>query len=341
MTVAALPGNVRLRRFQIGKETTFGTVVPATLRLPGTFAPNDDPHWTFPTADTGTLDDVLPPYRLAGDFGGAYTGSADYDTMARIWAATLLGGVTPAGGGADKTWTFAPASTSQDPFEIFSGEWGDETTDQRGYGSGTINHLQLTFPEDLSPAQISADWYFSTLAYPQAVTGGLSVPASPIWLYAADTALYIDDTSGAIGGTKLANTLHGGNIDINNNLDKKRFANGSNTRFQLAGFGRGKRDVVATFTFAKSAVGIAEAVKWLNADPTKRFVSMKTISPTLIAATATHYSQEVRFSGYWTAKTEGTYGTANTTNVLTCHGVYDTGLTYPIQSVLVCAATVL
>src|SRR5674476_1680540 len=73
MTVAALPGNVRLRRFQIGKETTFGTAVPATIRLPGTFAPNDDPHVTFPTADTGTLDDVLPPYRAAGDYGGAYT----------------------------------------------------------------------------------------------------------------------------------------------------------------------------------------------------------------------------------------------------------------------------
>ena len=33
MTVAALPGNVRLRAFQLGKETTFGSAVPATRRF--------------------------------------------------------------------------------------------------------------------------------------------------------------------------------------------------------------------------------------------------------------------------------------------------------------------
>jgi hypothetical protein len=341
MTVAALPGNVRLRKFQIGKETTFGTSVPATVRLPGTYAPSDNPNVTFPTADTGTLDDALPPYRLAGNWGGAYTGQVDYDTMARLWAATLLGGVSPTGGGADKTWTFTPASTTQDPFEIFSGEWGDETTDQRGYGSGTVNHLNLVYPEDQSPVTVTADWIFSSMAYPQAVTGGLSVAANPVWMYAADTSLYIDSTSGGIGVTKLTNTMHGGNVDVMNNLDPKRFQNGSNSRFQLAGFGRGKRDVTATFTFAKSTVGIAEAVLWLNANPTQRYVALKTISPTVIATTSTPYSQDLRFSGYWTGKAEGVYGTSNTTNVLTCHGVMDTGLAYPIKAVVVCAATAL
>ena len=55
MTVAALPGNERLRAFQIGQETTFGTTVAATRRLPQTFNPAFDLHATYPTAEPGTL----------------------------------------------------------------------------------------------------------------------------------------------------------------------------------------------------------------------------------------------------------------------------------------------
>ena len=337
MTVAALPGNVRLRAFQIGKETTFGTAVNATRRLPLTFAPAFDLHVTFPTADTGTLDRALAPYKMASDINGQLTGQTAFNDLPYLFAASVMGGVTPVGAGP-YTWTYSPAYTSQDVFEIFTAEVGDETGDQYQLTDGVINQLQFAYPEDLGPIATTADWYFSAIPKgPQTGftrTGGLQVDPAPNWVYAADTSLYIDSVAGNIETTKLTNTMHSATITLNNNLDKKRFANGSNTRFQLAGFGRGARMFTAQFTFAKSTVGIAEVANWLNANPVERFVGLKTISPA-IAGAGTPYSLDIRFAGFWTTNTYGTYATGNTTDVLTCEGFIDQTLAYPfwIQAV--------
>ena len=329
MPVAAIPGNVRLRAFQLGKETTFGTPVTATRRFPWKFNPTIQPHWTWPTADTGTIDQAINPYRLAGDFTGQATGSLAYNDAPYLWAALTKSGVTP----ASNVWTYTPASTSQDSFEIFSAEWGDETTDQYQLGSGVLEKLQLQFPENLGPAQITADWRFALVNYPHA-KAALSVDFAPVWVYGADTSLYIDSAAGSIGGTKLSNTMHAVTIDITNNLDVKRFQNGSNTRFQNAGYGRGLRSFTSTFTFAKSTVSLTEVADWLNASPIERFLSLKTVAPDIIPTTVLQYSHEVRFAGYWFTNTAGTYGTANTTNQLVCEGFLDQTLTYPFQAIV-------
>ena len=331
MTVAALPGNVRLRAFQIGKETTFGTAVPATRRLPLTFAPNFDLKVTFPTADTGTLDRALAPYKMASDINGQLTGPLAYNDAPYLFAAAVKGGVTAVGGGPSYSWTYQPAYTSQDVFEIFTAEVGDETGDQYQLSDGVINQLVETFPEDMGPVTVAADWYFSAIpGGPNTSftrTGGLQVDPAPTWAYAADTSLYIDSTAGNIETTQLTNTLHGATLTLSNNLDKKRFANGSNTRFQLAGFGRGLRTLTAQLTFAKSTVGIAEVANWLNANPVERFVGIKTVSPA--TTSGANYSLDIRFAGFWTANTYGTYATGNTTDVLTCEGFIDQTLAYP------------
>lgn len=335
MTVAALPGNVRLRAFQLGKETTFGTTVNATRRFPWTFTPAYDLHVTFPTADTGTLDRALAPYKLASDINGQAVGPLAFNDAPYLWAALVKGGVTAVGGAAPYTWTYTPAYASQDVFEIFTAEAGDDAESYQ-LSDGVINQLQLQFPEDLGPVQVTADWYFS------AITAGptgfsrqaLNVDFVPTWMYAADTSVYIDSTAGGIEGTKLTNTVHGSTITINNNLDKKRFQNGSNTRFQLAGYGRGERLFTTTFTFAKSTAGLAEVANWLNANPVERFLGIKTVSPS-IAGGSTPYSQDIRFAGFWTARTDGTYGTANTTDILTCEGFIDQTLAYPFNVAVV------
>src|ERR1019366_2025953 len=185
MPVAAMPGNVRLRKFQLGKETTFGTSVAATRRFPWTFVPKIDPHWTFPVADTGTLDEAINPYRAAGDYLGTATGSLAFNDLPYLWSALIKSGVTPVA----NVWTFQPASTSQDPFEIFSAEWGDETADVYGFGDGVLDKLKIDFPENLGAAQITADYRFATVTYPQ-TPAALSVDQSPAWAYAADTSYY-------------------------------------------------------------------------------------------------------------------------------------------------------
>jgi hypothetical protein len=330
MPVAALPGNVRLRAFQLGKQTTFGTPVNATRRFGWRYAPTVDPHWTFPDTDTGTLDQGLPPYRMATDVTGAATGPLAYDDAPYLYGALVKGSVTP----SSHVWTYQAASTSQDSFEIFSGEWGDEVAaDNFAYGDGVLDSLQLVYPEDLGPIQVTANWRFGSVTYPQ-TKQVLSVDASPVWAYAADTSLYINDSAATIGNTQLTNTMHSGTVTISNNLDVKRFANGSNTRFNVAGYGRGLRTFVAEFMFAKSTAGIAEAAKWLSANATTRYLSVETISPTLVPTTVIPYSHKLRFAGFWFTRTESTYGTANATITLVCNGYYDPTLAYPFTAIV-------
>ncbi len=229
-------------------------------------------------------------------------------------------------------WTYAAASTSQDQFEIFTGEWGDDVTaDNFQYGDGVLEHLQLVYPEDLGPIAITADWRFGTVTYPH-TKQVLSVDPAPVWAYAADTALYINDTAATIGITQISNAMHSATIDITNNLDVKRFANGSNTRFAVAGYGRGRRAFTATFKFAKSTQALVEAADWLNANATTRYIDVVTNSIVTIPTTATNYAHSIKFGGFWFTRTESIYGTANATFDLVCQGYFDQTLAYPFTA---------
>ena len=127
---------------------------------------------------------------------------------------------------------------------------------------------------------------------------------------------------------------------VNNNLDVKRFQNGSNSRFQAAGYGRGARQFTVTYNFAKSTAAIAEVAKWLNANPQERFASIRTDS-VAAAQAGINYSQHILFSGYWFTRTESTYGTANTGVQLVCQGWLDQTLTYPFSVSVVNTLTAL
>lgn len=334
MPVNAIPGNIHFRAYQLGKETSFGTPVPATVRLPWRFVPTVDPHWTPPDVDTGTLDPALPPYRTATDVTGTSTGPLDYNSAPYLWAALIKGGVTPSGG-TDKTWAFAASSTTQDPFEIFTGEHFDDVAgnDYR-YGSGVLESLQLTYPQDLGPIQTSASWRFATVDYPQAHTTGLSVDPAPFWTYGADTSLYIDTTAGGIGGTQIVDTMHDATVTITNNLDVKRYANGSNTRFEVAGYGRGGlRALETVFTFAETTQGLVEAAKYLATNPARIYVSLKTQGVDAIVP-GTYYSHDLRFAGYWFTNAESAVN-QNAALTLTCRHVYDTTLAYGLSATVV------
>ena len=298
-----------------------------------------DPHWTWPTSDTGTLDEALPPYRMAVDVTGTATGPLAYNDAPYLWAALVKGGVTPTGGGTAKTWLYTPASTSQDIFEIFTGEWGDDTADQFQYADGVLNQLTLTFPQDLGPITVGADYRFASVIYPQARTGGLQVDPAPTWAYAADTSYYFNDTAGAIDTTQLTDSVHDVTLVINNNIDVKRFQNGSTRASRRRATGA----VCAPsghLSFAKSTAALAEVAKWLNTNPQERFASIRTDS-VQAAQAGINYSQHVLFSGYLFTRAEGTYGTANTTAQLVCQGWLDQALTYPLSTTVINTLTAL
>ena len=341
MTVTALPGNVRFRAFQMAPETVFNTPVPATRRYPWRATPTVNPNWTDPDIDTGTLGHAVAPYRKAVDVTIPVTGPLAFDDIPTLMAA-LHKPITPSPSGTAITWLDLPAETSQDAFQPFTGEWGDDVAgDQFRYYSGVLEKLALAFPEDLGPATINADWRFSQAIYPAAMTGGLTVDTSPVWVYGADTTLALDSTAGGIGGTVFSKSLHGATITITQALDVKRFMDGAATRFQAQGYGRGLRTTEVSFTFAKSAAALAEAANWLNANAQKRFLALKTISPTLIPGSAVPYSSEMRFAGYWYTRAEAASPANNSAISLVCRSTYDATLAYNTWWQAVCARAAL
>ena len=344
MTVTALPGNVRFRAFQLGVQSTFGTPVAATRRMPWRFTPTVDPHWTTPDVDTGTLDPAIQPYRTALDVTGQSVGPLAFDDAPSLYAALLKGGDSATGSSTGRIWDFQPASSTADPFELFTAEWGDEVTgDQWRYQDGILGQLQLQYPEDLGPIVATADWRFGTATYPMpgGMTSGLKVAPQPAWAYMADTTIYIDDVVGSIGISPLVNTVHGMTVTINTNPDVKRFANGSNANFAVQGYGRGARTLETTITLAKSTQGIAEAVKWLNANPQERFLSLDTVARQVVGSGSTPYRHRLRFAGYWFTRSEGAIN-SNSTIQLVCRHVYDqaSGLA-PIGAYIVNSAATL
>ena len=101
-------GLQRLRKHQVGVQTSFGSNAAATRVLPVRGAIEMNPNLEIPDVDTGSIDPILPPYAGAQENTGTWEGdgSVAYNDLPYYWAATLKGGVVPTGGGAAKTHTY-------------------------------------------------------------------------------------------------------------------------------------------------------------------------------------------------------------------------------------------
>ncbi len=125
--------------------------------------------------------------------------------------------------------------------------------------------------------------------------------------------------------------VYGASLVLSNNLDPKRFSNGSNSMRQVQGYSRGERVLDFTWTFAKATAAIAEAAKWIAVSPTERYASISTRS-SVAAAVGIPHSLTWNIPGFWFTRTEQVINT-NTGFSLAGQQVYDTGLGYPFRVV--------
>jgi hypothetical protein len=343
--MSPIVGFSRMRRHQFGAQSVLLTPVAATRRLGVRGVPTIEPNWTDQDeVDTGSIDPALPPYRTALDITQSLTHSPlNFNDIPLLMSAGVIGGVSGSAVGAGAyTWTHAADSLAATTLDYFTDEFADDANNNDSgppedgmqlYG-GIIETLNFSFGEDLGPWQASADWRFAGVNAHVTPTAGLQVSSNSTIAFGADTALYIDDTSGGIGGTQISDSLHSADITITNSIDVKRFANGSNSRFQVSGYGLAERVIEATFRFAKTSAIVAalnsETVDWLSADPVNRYINLVTTS-TAEAESGTPYSWDQRFSGTWRTRTDAEVG-GNSVVELTLVGRYDAGLGYPYRS---------
>ena len=334
----SVQGAQRFRKLQVGVQSSFSSNVAATKVLPLRAAPEINPNLEDPDVDTGSLVPILAPFAGAMELTDTWTGKLDYNTAPWLWALLLKGGVTPTGGGAAKTYTIQAASLTSDAFVYASTQWGDDvTTDWINFGGVIGDTMTIGFDESLGAWDVD----YGTLASRAnfgGPTGGLSVDEDPNWVYGADTEFFLDTVVGSIGTTKWTNAIHGIQVEIAANNDPKRFANGSNTRFQLANYGRGQREITVTVQTAKTTETIAERQRIDDGPPALRFMEIRTTSPDIITG-STPYSQSIRMPVRLVNATDEEFGNNNTGYEFTYRGRYNSTLGYAVRVVVVCAET--
>jgi len=331
----AIAGLVRLRTNQIGKQSALLTAVPATRRVPWRDVVDYDPTRTDPDVDVGSLDPVIVPYSGFPNITWSPTGMLMYNEEPSRLAAGLMGGITPTGAGTAKTWTYQVASLTADSFDYFTVESGDDTSASDGiqaYG-GVAGTLEETMEQGLGPWSFSDSWVFAGANLATNRTGALLVDPSPTFVMGDETDITMDAAAGSIGITPLTDALHAATIRVNNNLDLKRFANGSNGRRKLSGYGRGAREIELVLTFAKTTETMAERATLDDEPVPSRFFQVRTISPTLAQA-AIPYSYSRRGAFRLFTAEDGEIG-GNTTIVLTYRAYYDSTLGYAYRASVV------
>lgn len=333
--MATVPGIVAERFNQLGIQSVIGTAVAATRKVPWRGIPTYNPNRTYPDIDEGSIDHIVRPYAMAVDVDWNPTGPLDFDNALIRMSAGLKGGVAGSTSGTATTWTYQTASLTQDDFDYYSLQSGDDTeaTDSINAFGGVIDVLEETGPEDGGPVTINDQWIFAGATLGANATDSIVIDEDPVWAFATDTRLYMDTVAGSIGITPIIDGLHGWVYRISNNLDRKRLHNGSNTRFQLSGYGRGKRLVEIILTFAKTSAVVTEAATLDDTPVVNRYFKLSTTSTELAAAAAPfRYERFVPARLFERADVE--VG-GNAAIQLTYRGFYDSTLGYAIRHQLV------
>lgn len=279
-------GLVRLRANQLGKQSVIHTAVPATRRLPWGGLATYDPQRTDPEIDTGSLDKVIPPWQGPPTVEWNPQGPVIYDDLPYRLSAALKGGVSPSVSGTAATWVYQIASLTADPFDYFTLDTGDDqspTFGMEAYG-GVIDQFQESMGEELGPIEFSDTWVFAGANLATDRTAGLEVDDDPVFVMGDETDITMDTAAGSIGITPITDAFHTYELSINNNLDRKRFANGSNSRRKISGYGRGEREIELTLRFAETAQTIAIANTIDDDSVIPYFIQIRSVSPLLAAA---------------------------------------------------------
>lgn len=335
--MAVIRGFTRLRKRMWGRQSAFGTPVTPVRVIPWRGVPVVNPNWAEDEdADVGSIDPALPPTRAQTDITIPIGGKFNYQDAPPLFASSIVGGVNPTGG-ADKTWVFQGVSLTPTTLDYFTEQFTDDVTgDAIEVHDIITENWELSYGADQGPWQLSGSARGASYEYP--IAGGpenLSLGSNFTKVYGTDTEYFVDDAAGSIGSRKIADAVHGMSLKYDLTVDQKLFSNGSNTRFQISGYGVSGRVIGFTLTAAKTDDVLVEVANWLSADPVNRFLEIRATSPSVIPGTAsTHHSLSIKLAGTWRTRTDGAEGGNATIALELMHG-YVAALGYPIKATVV------
>jgi hypothetical protein len=246
------------RKLQRGKETVRGNAVAATARWLGDMTLKEANQYYVPQYPYGVLSQYYTPgFQIAKAAEIAYASDLTYEEIIDFLEMGVKGGVTPTGGGADKTWTFThPVAADPAPttFTIELANSDGSTTYNREVEycfakklgiSAAINE-QMKFTADLVGRQV----------IDSTVTGGLALPAA--WETAQSNLLkvYTANTwAGLAPGTQIAGSIVDLNLEIVTGLIEGKYLSGN---LYFDNYKPGALGIDLTMTLEFDAVSDAE-----------------------------------------------------------------------------------
>lgn len=194
---------------QLGKETTKGTPVATTTRWIGTSMVNPEEPVFQPQVANGYLVKNKTSDSIATRMAKVHLESdLTFEQILHVLFMAVKDGGTGVGGGADKTWTFAPTYNADPAAAAFSMQ-RRMTDGSTNWDEGLSYVMAESF--DISGnigenAKIAADLFARPVDTAVALTGAIAVPTVnfvPTSLF----KVYLDTTFGGIGGTQVAGSV--------------------------------------------------------------------------------------------------------------------------------------
>lgn len=259
-----MPGELWRQRIQYGKETTYGTAVPATriayLQSIGLTAPPDIRERAY---DVGRRDNVLSVGRGPDAVAGPVALAMNADELVEWALVTFAGGITPTtpvGATLARLWTFGTGTTlnsmtleRNDGARVgrWTGIQGNEFTVEGNAAQGNT--------VTIAAMGAAVDDTFSTL------TGALT-DRVPDDMEGWQTRFFIDALGATPGTTEITDLLVSWRIRMSNNMQHKKMADGTRN-FNKINIGR--LSLSAELRFEAAAAAAATELTNANAGTTR------------------------------------------------------------------------
>lgn len=287
-------GVKRLRRIQLGVETTPGTAVAATTKWRGEGTIQDTTEVVNVPEDIGYLAPVNRTHIPA--VGGALTlddTPATFEQLPYIGMAGIKA-VTPTqdGVGSDYIYDFVFSTTAANSLKTYTLEGGDDAgAEEMAYGF--VEKFTLT-GKPREAIMVKSDWVARQVA-PSTFTGALAVPTVEDMLF-QKSKLYIDNSAGTIGSTQITNSFMGFEFSAKTGLISK-FTGDGNKYFSFTAITEMELELKVTFEHDSNAV--SEKAAWLAETLRLLRISVQGSALQTPGTTYSYKTMNLDFAGKW------------------------------------------
>lgn len=307
--------------WQIGKETTAGTNVPATrimyYDIDGSRLTREREPRVHRFA-VGSRENVrnftLGPVVV----GGTLVQPLSASEIIELLLLGIKGGVTPTGAGTAKLWTFVPGTS----LESATIEWTDGAN---AWEAGGCYVNKLRFTGNVRETSMVEAEIFGMNMSSTTMTGSL-VARTPSVIEGWETKMYIDSFGGTAGSTQVTGTLINWEVEIDNQLGRKYFA--ANTQ-SLGAVAMGEIAVMAKLTFEASAS--AADTEFSNWDATTKRLTRLTFGDNTVIDGSDKEFVTIDIPGAWDAFDLGGNDEGTRTYELSMQSIYDSTNAYGVQ----------